>query len=304
MDTDQVIQQAEAKLDDTAPVKDDKGAPDDKTTPPKDDKGTPPVKETPKEEPKTEPAPDGGEEEEGFVADELEPDDEDNDVDEEPEAPEPSNLSPQQQYIYENLPTIQVKGQVGEKGQTRTFNVKTAQELPDNFLFATDRDRAIFTQDLADQSARATALLNQYTNDQQKAQYEQFEAKENADIQSDMADLQREGLLPRFKLQPNDPKFDSDPAVVEAQKVLDFMNKKNADYAAANKLFRLSYRDAYDIYQGQNKSPDQDNEDKARKDVTRRLAGSTGASPSDTTKPRVRSGMTVDQILEMHENDF
>ncbi len=257
------------------------------------------------------PAPDktGPEEEpedDGYVADEIE---EALDTPEEPESsetrPEPTNFNPEQKYIYDNLPTLTVRGKTSADGQIKPFNVKVAQELPENFQFASDRDRAIFNQDIADQNFRAQQLQSKFQQDQQQQQLTEYEQKENTEINQDMSDLQREGLLPKFKVQPNDPKFADDPGVKQAQEVLNLMNERNQKYAKEGRLARLTYRDAYDIWASRNKTTtEQKKEDDARKEITRKVGGSSGASPQDVSKPRVSRGMTVDQILELHERDW
>lgn len=307
--TEQATEAAIAKMDD-APVdnpQDDKGAQD--ANPQDDAPPTPPQEEAPAEDkpaedkPSEEPAAD----EEGYTADQIEEEPKDEPAEDDAQPIQTSALSPTQQYVYDNLPSLSVRGKAGTDGEVKTFTVKVAQELPDNFEFASDRDRAIFNQDIADQTTRANQLTAQYTADQQKQTLTEFEARENADIQKDMSDLQREGLLPKFKLQPNDPGFEDSPEVKQAQEVLSLMNERNQKYAQEGRLARISYRDAFDIWQGQQASkpnPELQKEDSARKQVTEKIGGSQGASPDQVSKPRVSRGSTIEQILELHERDF
>lgn len=231
---------------------------------------------------------DGGEPE-GYVAD---AEDEDGEGEpSEPEKKEPSNLSPDLQYVVDNLPVLSVRGKTGENGAVKTFQVKAAGQLPEDFEFASKREELLFTQALAGQELKAHQLQSQFYQNQQSKAASEFTEKENKDIRRDIGALQREGKLNRFKLQPNDPKFTEDPAVKQAQDVIDFMNQRNTEYLeAANKggvLYHLSFKDAYNLMQQQapSKAPTkQQQEDRERKDVTRKGAGAASSAPTGGSK--------------------
>jgi hypothetical protein len=221
----------------------------------------------------------------GYLADE-------GDDESEPEPPpkdtEPTNLSPDLQYVVEHLPALSVRGKDG-----KTYSVKAAGQLPDDFEFATKRDELLFSQAIAGQELKAQQLQTQYFQEQQNKAAQEFSDKENRDIRRDIGSLQREGRLERFKYAPDDRRFNDDPAVKEAQKVIDFMNERNSEYLdMANKggvLYHLSFRDAYRLMQSETSSKPptrQQQEDRERKQVTRQTAGATSGTPSSAPKSR------------------
>lgn len=226
---------------------------------------------------------------EGYVADEADEEGEEEPSDKPVDAP--NNLSPDLQYVVDNLPTLSVRGKTSGNGTPKTFQVKAAGQLPEDFEFVSKREELLFTQALAGQELKAQQLQSQYYQDQQSKAASEFTEKENKDIRRDIGALQRDGKLERFKLQPNDPKFNDDPAVKQAQEVIDFMNQRNTEYLeAANKggvLYHLSFRDAYNLM-GQQTPPKaptkQQQEDKERKDITRKGAGAASSAPTGGSK--------------------
>jgi hypothetical protein len=151
----------------------------------------------------------------------------------------------------------------------------------------------LFSQAIAGQELKAQQLQTQYFQEQQNKAAQEFSDKENRDIRRDIGSLQREGRLERFKYAPDDRRFNEDPAVKEAQKVIDFMNERNSEYLdMANKggvLYHLSFRDAYRLMQSEasSKAPTrQQQEDRERKQVTRQTAGATSGTPSSAPKSR------------------
>jgi len=240
---------------------------------------------------------DESDDDEGYAADELEGDEDD---EEEPTPQQSSDLSPELQYIVNNLPNLQVRGRTKPEGDIRTFTIKAAGQLPDTFEFATKREELIFTQQLAAQELKAQQLQGTYQQDQQKQQATKYSEQENTDIRSDIGDLQREGLLPKFKYAPNDKKFDNDPAVAAAQDVMDYMNERNNDYAKQNKLYRISFRDAYEQVAKREADKQaatrQSREDRERKTVSRQLAGA-GSAPSNSVQ-RARPARSTEELME------
>ncbi len=256
------------------------------------------------------PEPEGGDADadDGYAADELD----DEGTEDEPitavdRGQQSNDLSPELQYIVDNLPNIQVRGRTSTNGNIRNFTVKAAGQLPETFEFASKRDELIFTQQIAAQELKAQQLQSTYQQDQQKQQAQKYSDQENTDIRSDIGDLQREGLLPKFKYAPNDRKFDSDPGVQAAQDVMDFMNEKNNDYAKQGKLYRISFRDAYEqvARREANKqaSQRQSNEDRQRRTVSRQLAGA-GSAPSNSVNRARPARSTEDLLARIDMLDF
>jgi hypothetical protein len=244
---------------------------------------------------------DAADDDEGYIADELEAD-EDEDPKDEPQPPGPG-LNPELKYIVDNLPTIPIRGRTTPNGAIKTFNVKAATQLPDTFEFATPKEQALFNQALAAQENKAQQLQNEFRGKEQQRQAEQYTAQENADIREDLAALQREGMLPKFRANPNDKGFDADEGVKAAQEVLDFMNKKNSDYAQAGRLYRVTFRDAYEMMERQASRNEQRGrqrqEDNERGQVNRQLRG--GGSAPGSTLQRARPAGSMQELLDRIE---
>jgi hypothetical protein len=206
------------------------------------------------------------------------------------------------QWVLDSLPQITVQGT--QNGKTVTLQVKRAEDLPNDFDFISKRDEKIFDQNIADQTNRAYKLVEKYQTDQQTAQATQFSQQEDRDIQSDIAALQRDKLLDRFKYAPTDPKFDSDPAVQRMQEVLDYYNEQNqarwAESQRNGRLFgRLSYKDAFYLYERDHPTTttEQKKEDTSRKAASRTIAKAGNGTEQATSRPKLRRDAGIDEII-------
>lgn len=165
-----------------------------------------------------------------------------------PEETQLEDLPAWQKYVLDNLPTIQVMGHEGENGKDKLYNVKRLEDLPDEFEFASKRAELAFNASLSSQEMNARDILKQYEGEQQKRDQQIFEQLEAVDIQSDVKSLQKAGVLPKFKYEPNDPRFNDDPAVEDSNKIYDFYKKINDEYFqkynGSGRMYRVSYEDA------------------------------------------------------------
>lgn len=209
------------------------------------------------------------------------------------------------QWVLQNLPQITVQGT--RNGKNVTIQVKRAEDLPNDFDFLSKRDEKIFDQNIADQTNRAYRLVDKYQTDQQQAQASKFSQQEDRDIQSDIAKLQREGLLGKFKHAPTDRQFDSDPAVQEMQSVLDYYNEQNqarwTESQRSGRLFaRLSYEDAFHLYQREHPTttPEQQQEDTQRKATSRTIAKAGKGTEQAQARPKLRRDAGIDEIISAY----
>jgi hypothetical protein len=246
------------------------------------------------------------EEDEGYIADEIEEDDAEPEKPEEPPKVPRSGLSEEQQFIYDRLPEIVTYDKAGTE-----YRVKTDAELPKGFEFADQLTMTAFMRNINAQELNARDLQRQYSEQQSTASSAEFEARENEGIKSDIAELQRSGDLPKFKLTPDDPKFAGDKATEEAQKVLDYMNNRNEQYLAEYNQGRpyrhIGFREAFDLYKkanpGEIKSRGEHQEDSERQKIARETSESNvGLASGDIKKPTVRSGTTPRDILNRIDN--
>lgn len=174
---------------------------------------------------------------------------------EEPEAvvePEPEELPEWQKYVLEGLPHIQVLGHTtlanGDPGKDKIFNVKSYTELPADFEFASRRDELAFNAALASQEYKANDLVKEYQQKEQDLKVQQWRDADALDVQKDITRLQKEGVLPKFQYESDDPKFDSDPAVKEANDIYALREKINLGYRQQGRNYFISFEDAADKF--------------------------------------------------------
>jgi hypothetical protein len=250
----------------------------------------------------------GDDSDNGFTANDVEPTAEE---EAEPAAPTPpAQVDPELKYIADNLPQIAVRVKVGD--EVKVLEVKSFTQLPQNVEFASENDRLQFINAMQAQENRAQQLQLQYRNQLQQTQTKEFEVRENAAIRQDITELQESNLLPKFKVQPDDPKFSDDSATKEVQKVLDFMNKKNQEYLDGynnGRAYRhIGFTEAYwmmpETHQRSAQRVAQKQEDDARKKVADKVAPPTGLSNTNIRKATVRRGTTLDDIVNRYEQEL
>lgn len=219
-------------------------------------------------------------------------------------SPEPSQLSAEQRYILDGLVPITVKGTVGSDDKVQEFKVLSPEYLPQGFKYVDDRESATANKAFGMLESKAAERQNEFRNQETTKSAKEFEAAEKASDRADIGRLQREGDLPKFKLEPDDPKFDSDPAAVQVQEILDFKDKKNAEYleqANAGRPYKhIGFEEAFLMFKRENpKDPAQDKEDQERVDLAKRTGATQGTD--SLPKARIHSGMgsmDLDQLIE------
>jgi hypothetical protein len=229
--------------------------------------------------------------------------------------PLPQSFTAQEQYVAQNIgQPITVRIKDTPDGAVRSVQAYSPENLPDNFYFATERDRLSAQLGFDNLSRKAETLIADYNNQQAQKQAQDFSSQEDRDIQRDIATLQRAKVagkdgLDKFKFAPNDPRFEDDPAVKEMQQVLDYYNTENQtrwrDSQASGRQYRpLSYRDAFKIYRADNPvtPPAQKKEDTQRKEITRSLAGGNRGSGEEPrqARPKLPRNASIDQIAHAY----
>ena len=237
-----------------------------------------------------------------YTADDIASDEEE--VYEEPKVEQPkeaaTNLSPEQSFIFNSLPDINVQAADG-----KYYTIKVPSQLPADFEFSNKREEIIFNQNVAAQELNARDLQNQFKSQETQRQGTEFQEKVNASVRSDVAELQREGIFPKFRTPIDSPNFEKDAAAIEMQSVLDLMETRNAGYleqAQKGQPFRfVGFKEAYDIYTAQQARAERQknvsNEDSARKTIAKKSSNSAGAYEPNLVKPSVRSGTTTRDLL-------
>jgi hypothetical protein len=238
-------------------------------------------------------------EEEGFSADEF-------GEDVEPDTIDTANLDDESKYIIDNLPliTARLKTSSGYKD----VQVKSYSQLPEEFEFASKRDEIAFNNALTAQEYRARDLQKQFQQSKQDMSTKEFEQRENASLRDDIAELQKAGQLPKFKVAPDSAEFDKDPAAKEVQKVLEFMNTKNQEYLQAYNAGRayrhIGFQEAFSMFKPANTNSAQDREDEERTTVAKNLTSRQGLSAEKMHRATVKSGTRIDDIIARYDQEL
>lgn len=312
----------EPKQDDNAKKTDEK---QDKPADDKGDKASKPDSKEPvdkdKDESKDKDAKaDKEEEEEGkFTADDaLEVDE----PEQQPQAPTDNagiQLSqPEQEYIAKNIgEPLVIRGIQGEGDNAKEVEIKayTVNDIPANFRFSNDQQRLAAQTGFVRLENKAEQLLGSYRQQQSQTAAQDFERRENEGIRTDIAELQQEGLFPKFKVQPGAKGFDDTAEAKMVTDVLKIQQERNdlylSQYNQGRPYKHIGFREAYELYEKSNpdkqaekaRDADQKKEDAERTKVADKVSTNRGLTQSKIVKPTIRSGVTIDQILAAHEMD-
>lgn len=304
MTTNEIVDQATVGLDDNLLKPDDGQKPevveDKKPEPAKPDET--PEDGKPVEDDKT-----------GYSADELVPEE---DPAKPKEAPKPAeeirpvdtdSLSPEAKFIVDNLPFITARIKDGDG--VKEVQVKSWTQLPDDLEFATKRDEMAFINAIGAQENRALKLQGEFQTKEQQKQNSDFEVRENNAVREDIAKLQKDGDLPKFKAKVDDPDFSKDPATEEVQGILDYMHERNQQYLKEYEQGRpyrhIGFEEAFHMKARlKPKETPQAKEDKERRDVADKVGGNKGLTAREMKKPTVRPGTRVEQILERIDREW
>lgn len=241
---------------------------------------------------------------EGFTADEVKPDEAE--PEEEVTPPAPSTANPELKFIADNLPVVPAR--ILQDGKVVETSVKSYTQLPDDVEFASQKDFLSFQAAMGAQERLAENLQGQYRQNEQNKIQSDFEQRENTQIRTDITKLQTEGRLPKFTVQPDDPKFADNENTQEVQKVLDFMNQRNQQYLdnynKGSAYKHIGFEEAYEMMpetrQKEAQKEAQEQEDATRQKNAGKLGNSSGGTVTD--KPRVvPRGTSLDAIVDYWE---
>lgn len=314
--------------------------PDETKDDPKDDEDKPDKKDDKAEEKKPE-APkydkDGNRVKEEDKPDETEQKDEKKDTEDdkgftaddalEEKAPDAPQVPPtdsggvilnaaEQKYVVDNIgEPLVIRGMRGTGDDVKEVELKVYEptQIPRDFQFGSQSDLLAAQQGFSRLEQKAQTLLGNFRQKQNQTQANDFEVRENEGIRQDVAELQKDGAFPKFKIQPGQKGFDDDPAAQEMATVLDIMTKQNNQYMQEYQQGRpykhIGFREAFETYQKsqgtKEKEVEQKHEDDERKQIADKVGTNRGMTASKIVKPTVRSGTTTRDILNRIENgDF
>lgn len=224
----------------------------------------------------------------------------------------------EQKHIVENIgEPIVLRGIQGEGDNAKEVEIKaySPTDIPANFKFANDAQMMAAQNGFQRLEQKANQLLGTYRNEQSQTQASDFERRENEGIRLDVADLQKEGLFPKFRVKPGDKGFDDTPEAKQMAEVLNLMTERNETYLSQYNQGRpykhIGFREAYEIWERSNPdrqadrkaTEDQKAEDAQRKRNADRTNSNRGTTSTKVVKPTIRSGTTINDILNAHEMD-
>lgn len=273
--------------------------------------------EEPGGEGEAEPAGDG--DDDGYTIDEGDEEPaEDPAVPKQPEdkgEPDTRQLNPEQKYILDNLQPIKVRGYVGDSDKIEEFDVYAPEYLPQGFKFVDEREMQIASRAFGQLENRAVQLQQDWRTQETQKSTQEFKQREDTADRQDIATLQRDGKIPKFKAVPNSAEFERDPGVQLVQEVLDFKEAQNQkymeEYNAGRPYKHIGFEEAFRMFQRDNptkSNPAQTREDKARTDMAKRTSKTNGSSTKEaTSKARAHSGMSsfdLDNLIESKTADW
>lgn len=210
-------------------------------------------------------------------------------------------LPNENKIIYNALPYLVAEGKKG------VVQVKTPDQLPEDFEFRNEKAMMKFQNDLQAQENRATQFKNALDARAEREQRFNSERAEARKVVSEIESLQKSGALPTPKATFGKDGFDNDPAVVLINKVLNYRAKR------AEEGSLLSVKDSLLIYKAEH--PEEFVKKEARGDIERRniakkVAGNSKATSSavngdDGNKPHYyKTGMSTEDVLDAVLNDM
>jgi len=248
--------------------------------------------------------------EDGYTIDEGEEDDEEEVASNSTqEAKVAENLTPEQQYILDNVKSIKVRGYVGDSEKLEVFDILAAEQLPDGFKFVDDKERTLAINGFNQLEQKAVQLQNDYRNQESRKASQEFQQREDSADRQDIGSLQRNGEIPKFKADPDSKSFENDPAVQYVQEILDYKEAKNdqylQEYNAGRPYKHIGFEEAYRMFKAANPNKGDTalaKEDADRKSLAKRTGKAKGTSSNEPKQNKPQSGMTSRDLDNLIEN--
>lgn len=207
------------------------------------------------------------------------------------------DMNPVQRTIYNELPYVNVKSKDGE-----VLSVKTPEQLPDDFEFASARAEAQFNTDMSAQSYKAEKMYEKIQGQLTERQQQNATQEESRRVVADVDKLQSDGIVPKITAKQGTPEFDKDPGVIRANEILNYWNGlrkagENISVYTAGKLYKAEHPELY-----QPKQPNKG--DQERKQVSRNIAGGGRGDKSaanNNKRPVFRPGTSASDIVDYYD---
>lgn len=212
-----------------------------------------------------------------------------------------NDLPNENKIIYNALPYLVAEGKRG------VVQVKTPDQLPDDFEFRNEKAMMKFQNDLQAQEVRATEMKNALEARAEREQRANANRAEAQRVISEIDGLQKSGELPSPKAKYGSKEFDNDPAVTLINKVLNYRAMR------AQEGTLLSVRDSLLLYKAEHPQefkPKEAKGDIERRNIAKKVAGNSKATSSavngdDGNKPHYyKTGMSTEDVLDAVLNDM
>lgn len=213
-----------------------------------------------------------------------------------------NDMSATNKYIYNRLPYITVTSKDGD-----TFKIKTPEQLPDDFEFASKKAESQFMSDVTAQSNRAEKMADELKQYLQHRQTQTRQQEESQRVVADVERLQKDGIVPKFTAKPGTSEFDNDEGVKVANEILKLRDEINADGNEKISVYR-----AGQIYKGMHPELYQKKQtvakgDAERKNAAAKISGSTGGdnkSNKASQRRRFPLGVSARDIVDAYDQDL
>lgn len=212
-----------------------------------------------------------------------------------------NELPDENKIIYNALPYLVAEGKNG------VVQVKTPDQLPEDFEFKNEKAMMKFQNDLQAQETRATQFKNALDARAEREQRFNSERAEAQKVISEIDGLQKSGELPTPKAKAGTKEFDNDPAVLTINKVLNYRAMR------AQQGTNLSVRDSLLLYKAEHPEEFKVKEAKGdieRRNIAKKVAGNskatgTAVNGDDSNKPHYyKAGMSTEDVLDAVLNDM
>ena len=212
------------------------------------------------------------------------------------------------EYVKDKLPEIEVKGRIGDDGELTTFKIKTAADLPDDFVPESYKSQTLLNEALTKNATAAEGLIREYADAKANADTEKFKQNFENSIVKEIDTLMSEGRIPEIKAKENTDAYADDPGVKRTAQVIEHMQKENLRLAKAGSPYRVqSFTQALDLLEAK-ELKDQQQQAKKKEDaeIKKRgdMVGSGKGEAASNQTPRVRPGESIDDIVSRHYNDL
>lgn len=218
-----------------------------------------------------------------------------------------NNMQPVQKHIYNELPYITLQGKDAE-GNDLEINVKTPDQIPDDFEFANKRAEKIADNAFLEQNKRADDMYAKIqTSAQTQKQQDARRAESNAIVEGIEA-LQEDGTVPKIAAKPGTPEFNDDPGVKRANEILKYREAliakgEQVSVVSAGKMYRADHPDLYVV------KPTTSKGDAERKKTANNINGGGRGTPAAAAKnnndrSKYPIGMSLSDIADLAGRDL